>query len=142
MLYYQGHVGFNPYTKGHYFLLEDPAGDAFMKGMEELSHTLRRNPAVRFVVINSCGMSAGALAYELVQRGVPGVVATQEPLADEETTTFLAHFSQAVLSGLPLDAAVSQGRRAMAISSGLNGRWSSPLLVTRRSDVALWSAVV
>jgi hypothetical protein len=139
ILYYQGHVGFNLDTRRSYFLLEDRFGDAFLKGMLELSYTLRTNPTVRLAVINSRGMSAGTLAYELVARGIPGAVATQEPLADEETATFLTHFSQAIVGGFPLDAAVSQGRRAMAELSAVNGRWASPLLVMRQTDAAMFS---
>ncbi len=138
ILYYQGHVGFDPDTKATYFLMEDRHRDSFRKGMMELSYTLRIN-AVRLAVINSRGMSAGALAYELVRHGVPAAVATQEPLGDEETSTFLAEFSQALARGTPLDIAVAEGRRAMADRSKMNGRWASPILVLRQPEAALFA---
>jgi hypothetical protein len=138
MLYYQGHVGFNPHTRSSYFLLEDPDGNAFSKGMMELSYSLRSTD-VPLAVINSCGMAGGTLAYELVQQGIVGAVATQEPLADAETTTFFRYFSEALVRGRPLDAAVSRGRRGMAEMSGLNGHWASPILVIRQPDTALFS---
>lgn len=154
VLYYQGHVGFNPSQRTSFFLLEDRTGDAFMKGMEELSYTLLGTD-VRLAVINSCGMAAGTLAYELVRRGVPGAVATQEPLTVAETTVFLRGFSQALVDGLPVDAAISKGRWAMidgrpvdaAISdrwlemawSAPQGHWASPILVVRETDAALFS---
>jgi hypothetical protein len=138
ILYYQGYVGFNPYTKRSYFLLEDREGDAFMKGMMELSYSLRPND-VRLAVINSYGMAAGTLAYDLVRHGVPGAIATQEPLRDAETMTFLQHFSQALAVGLPVDVAVSNGRRAMWLTSGPQGFWASPILVVNQPDAVLFS---
>ena len=138
LLYYQGHVGFNADTRASYFLLEDRAGEAFRKGMYELSYSLRTT-RVPLAVINSCGMAAGPLAYELVRHGIPGAVATQEPLRDKETIAFLRDFSAALAVGRPLDAAVSYGRRAMAVMCGLNARWASPMLVVRQRDAALFS---
>jgi hypothetical protein len=138
ILYYQGHVSFDPGTRASYFLFEDDTGAVFMNGMEQLSDTLR-NTNVRLAIINSCGMASGTLAYDLVRRGILGVVATQEPLSDIETSTFLRDFSQALVSGLPVDAAVSQGRLGMWFMSGLQGRWASPIIVVRELDAALFS---
>ena len=138
ILYYQGHVGFNPDSKDSYFLLEDPEGRSFWKGMDELSYTLHSHD-VRLAVINSCGMAAGTLAFDLVGRGIPAVVATQEPLQDIETAIFLKEFSQALANGWPVDAAVSKGRRAMFIRSGPQARWASPILVVSQPDIALLS---
>jgi len=138
ILYYQGHVGFNPYTKASYFLLEDSAGEAFAKTSPALSYSML-DTDVRLAVINSYGGAAGTFAYELVKLGIPGTIAIQEPLSDLESTVFLQSFSEALVIGLPVDEAVSKGRRAMWSMSGLNGRWASPILVVRQPDAALFS---
>jgi CHAT domain len=138
ILYYQGYVGFNSDDRASYLLLEDDAGVAFRKGMEELSYTLLRTD-VRLAVINSCGMAAGTLAYDLVRYGIPGAVAIQEPLRDIETITFLQHFSRALAIGLPVDVAVSEGRRAMYVMLGPQGFWASPILVVGQPDAALFA---
>jgi len=138
ILYYQGHVGFNSYASANYLLLEDGAGNASGQGMMELSYMLR-DSIVRLAVINSCGMAAGTLAYDLVRHGVPGAIAIQEPLRDIETITFLQNFSQALAIGLPVDAAVAEGRRAIWAMSGPQGYWASPILVVRQQDAALFS---
>ena len=142
ILYYQGHIGFNSETRASYLLLEDSAGGVFMKGMKELSYTLHRTN-VRLAVINSYGMSAGTLAYNLVQYGIPGVVATQELLGDIETINFLQGFSRALAIGLPVDVAVDRGRRAIYFGTPTHTPtqvfWASPILVVSQLDLALFS---
>ena len=91
IFYYQGHVGFNAEYRSSYLLLEGWGGEAATKEVQLLSNTLRQTN-VSLAIVNSEGMAAGSVAYEMVERGFPTVVATQEPLSDEETTTLTIPF--------------------------------------------------
>ena len=138
ILYYQGHIGFDPQEGQSYFCLETPHGGPFAKLMAALSYTLRRT-GVPLVAINSEGMSASTLAYELARYGAPAVVATQEPLSDEESFWFFRYFHEQLADGAPVDVALNQGRWAIGADIE-NGRWASPVLVSGVPDTSLIAA--
>jgi hypothetical protein len=70
---------------------------------------------------------------------LPAVVATQAPLPDESAVRFGRNFYAALADGLPVDAAVAEGRKAVSLAAGV-GRpdWAMPVLYLRAPDGVLW----
>ncbi len=111
---------------------------------EALSRELAEESTVRLVVLNSChsanrppddtlaGISSG-----LVTRGIPAVVAMQFAISDGAAKAFAEEFYRAISELLPMDAAVSEGRRAIANRIG-NNEWATPVLFMRSDDGILF----
>lgn len=56
------------------------------------------------------------LALSLIKRGVPNVVAMQYPVENALATNFARTFYEAALKGMPIDAAVQEGRQQLGTS--------------------------
>ncbi|MEP7293446.1 MAG: CARDB domain-containing protein, partial [Chloroflexota bacterium] len=73
----------------------------------------------------------------LVARGIPAVVAMQFAISDGAAKAFAEEFYRAIAEMLPLDAATSEGRRAIANRVG-NNEWGTPVLYLRSADGVLF----
>jgi CHAT domain-containing protein len=76
---------------------------------------------MRLVILNSCQSATTAalptisgLAYQVIQRGVPAVMAMQYPIADETATLFAKEFYRTLAAGHPVDFAMAHARLAIA----------------------------
>ena len=67
---------------------------------------------------------------------VPAVVAMQFAITDEGALVFADEFYGALAAGYSVDAAVTQGRRALAANSEVE--WGTPVLFTRVKDGRLF----
>ena len=105
-----------------------------------LGTLLSDQKSMRVVVLNACeggrasreSQFAGA-AQSLVQAGIPAVVAQQFKVADDAAIALAREFHGALADGFPVDAAVTEGRKAVA---GLNDNveWATPVLYMRAPD--------
>ncbi len=109
-----------------------------------LSRELAEESTVRLVVLNSCHSarrsptdSFAGIASSLVTRGIPAVVAMQFAITDGAAKAFAEEFYRAIAEMLPLDAAMSEARRAIANRVG-NSEWSTPVLYLRAADGVLF----
>jgi hypothetical protein len=101
---------------------------------------------VGLAVFNACdtgaqpgGLFAG-VAPALVRTGLPAVVAMQAPMPDASAGTFSRNLYAALADGWPLDAAVTEGRKALALAAGLDRPdWAIPVLYLRAPDGVLWA---
>lgn len=103
--------------------------------------------SLRLAVLTACSSGAGqsqnpfsGVAPALVQKRLPAVVAMQYPTVQADTAgRFSQAFYTALGSGLPVDAAVNQGRQMLAAGPLLATRdWSTPVLyMGTRSGIAL-----
>jgi len=146
VFHYIGHSTFDPASGQGVLALEDPYGDGSSVPVraEDLARELSEENTIRLVVLNSCQSAVAqekdpfaGLASSLVARGLPAVVAMQWAIADDAARVFAEELYRAVAEGLPVDAAVSEARRAIShLSSGI--AWATPVLFMRAQDGMLF----
>ena len=144
VLHYVGHGGFDEEMGGGLVLAGDQ-GRGILVGARTLARELRGS-SVAAIVLNACqsatestARSYMGLAPNLIRAGVPAVVAMQYAIADSSAVSFTRALYRALADGWPLDAAVTEGRKA--ISARLtedDADWGIPVLFMRSSDGVLW----
>lgn len=120
-------------------------GDTLRLPADRLSRNLRQR-GIRLVVLSCCEGatrdSANAwsgIAPALVRAGIPAVVAMQFKIADESAIQFAEGFYQSLALARPVDAAVSDGRQAIANTAGESSRdWAAPVLYLSRGESVLF----
>ncbi len=139
-----GHGGFDKAGKTAQLLFEDQNGDADPVTAMELNIMLNRS-GLRLVVLDAC--NSGKLATEpfrsiapaLIRAQVPAVVAQQFAVPEEATREFVTDFYRSLASGLPIDACMTEGRKAVMNSAGLGqASWGIPVLYTRMASGRLF----
>jgi hypothetical protein len=142
VLHFSGHGRFSG-DKG-YLLFEDEAGLGQRVDSDMLAQLLR-GTNVRLAILNACesamadeGDAFGSVAAALVRAGLPAVIAHQYPLPDSSAIPFATEFYRALADGYPIDAAVSEGRKAILSELGAAWRdsvdWATPVLLMRAPD--------
>lgn len=146
VFHYIGHSAFDEATQQGMLALEqeDGEGGARLISGEALARELGEESTIRLVVLNSCQSARddgespfSGIASSLVQRGVPAVVAMQYQITDASASVFAEEFYRAIAEQLPIDSAVSEGRRAIANRIG-NLEWVTPILYMRSIDGVLF----
>ncbi|MDR7419080.1 MAG: CHAT domain-containing protein [Armatimonadota bacterium] len=140
VLHFIGHGGFDPSTQEGVLLFEDDTGRAAHVSGEELGTLLRDHASMRLVVLNACEGARSSradpfsgVAQRLVRQGVPSVVAMQFEITDRAAIAFAHEFYRATSDGYPVEAAVAEGRKALA-TSGPELEWGIPVLHLRAPD--------
>jgi hypothetical protein len=153
VFHFAGHGGFglagfaddgSQRTEGR-IMLEDEAGRSDPLSSGELAVMLA-GAGTRLVVLGACQSAArdahgpwSGVAPALVRNDMPAVVAMQFKVLDANASRFMAPFYAAVLGGRAVDEAVSDGRRAVFLESGLTARdWGVPVLYVRTADAVLF----
>lgn len=126
-------------------LLTDEAGRAAALGAQDLGTLLADQRTLRLAVLNACeGARPGSqgayssVAAALVRRGVPAVVAMQYAISDRAALEFSGSFYGALAANLPIDAAVSEARKAIDLALPESVEWGTPVLFMRTPDGVLW----
>jgi hypothetical protein len=142
--HFAGHGGFSGANKNGALAFEDAQGDLEWASALELGILLNRS-SVRLIVLDAC--QSGQLAVEpfrgiapaLIRAQVPAVIAMQFTIPDKTARAFAAEFYQALAEGFPIDACVTEGRKAVMGEVGL-GRpdWGIPVVYTRAADGKLF----
>lgn len=146
IVHFVGHGGPDPATGRPLLFFEDAEGGSSPVDSTTLGLILQAQPALRLVVLNACRGSQptlGALAgvaQGLVQQGVPALIAMQSTLADEAALAFAHDFYGTLADGEPVDRALAEARRAMALAQPAP-QWGAPTLLMRAPDGALWGSV-
>ena len=142
VLHFTGHGQFSG-DQGQ-LLFEDEAGLGELVSSDTLAQLLR-GTNVRLAVLNACesavadeGDAFGSVAAALVRAGLPAAIAHQFPLPDSSAIPFAAEFYGALADAYPVDAAVSEGRKAILSELGPAWRdsvdWATPVLLMRAPD--------
>ena len=144
VLHFVGHGGFSRDGKTGVLFFEDAGGDAEPVSALQLGILLNRS-GLRLVVLDACESAKLAteplrsMAPALVRAQVPAVVAMQFQVPQEATRAFAAEFYRALAAGFPIDACVTEGRKAVMNASGLsNPDWGIPVVYTRAPDGRLF----
>lgn len=146
VVHFTGHGGFHDGQWSLAFETEDGSVDA-VNG-DRLAATLCGLEHLHLVTLVSCdGGRVGrgqdkdpfnSIAYNLVLRGVPAVVATQFPLSFAGASQFTNAFYERIAAADPLLAAVDEGRRRIYQVSG-SLEWATPVLFSRLKDGHLFN---
>ncbi|MEZ4767925.1 MAG: CHAT domain-containing protein [Caldilineales bacterium] len=109
----------------------------------QLGRLLSDHRTLRLAVLNACQGAKGneqslfsSLAASLVRRGLPAVLAMQYDISDGAAVEFTGSFYGALAANLPIDAASSEGRKAIASLD--TAEWGTPLLIMRAPDGVIW----
>ena len=142
ILHFSGHGGF---ADGRGYLLferRDGFGDPVSSDTLAL---LLLGTTVRLALLNACesaqadtGDAFSSVAAALVQTRLPAVIAYQYAMPDSSAQVFAAEFYDALADDYPVDAAVSEGRRAILSELGGAWRervdWATPVLFMQALD--------
>lgn len=138
IFHFVGHGGFDPMTEEGSILLTDDAGQERLLRATGLAELLDDH-YLRIVFLNSCEGARGgesdafsSTAATLVRRGIPAVVAMQYEITDKAALEFSRALYEAIVDGLPVEAAVTEARTAVSIDGMLE--WGTPVLYMRSAD--------
>ncbi len=144
-------VGHGEFDGQHGCLLfEDEAGKARRVRDRTLREFFQDAPDTKLAVLNACqgattatGRAISGLAPNLVQRGLPAVVAMRYPIPDDTAIVFAREFYQALTHEMPaaVDMAVADGRRAIYQDIDPDRPdWGIPNVFLRADDGAVFAA--
>ncbi len=146
VFHYIGHSDYDPASQQGVLVFENERDNnkGQIIGGEALSRELAEESTVRLVVLNSCHSATrppadalAGLASSLVTRGIPAVVAMQFAISDGAAKAFAEEFYRTISDLMPIDAAMSEARRAIANRIG-NNEWATPVLFMRSDDGVLF----
>jgi hypothetical protein len=97
------------------------------------------------VVLNACLGARGnttdvfsSTAATLVRRGVPAVIAMQYEISDDAAIEFSRSLYEALGNEMPVDAAVSEARKAISMVGDKTVEWGTPVLHMRSPNGELF----
>ena len=139
-----GHGGLSRDGSSGTLLFEDASGSADAVSARELGIFLNRS-GLQLIVLDACGSAQlmtdpyRSIAPALIRAQVPAVVAMQFKVPQDATRAFASEFYRTLAEGFPLDACVTEGRKAVLGMSGLrNPDWGIPVVYTRAEDGVLF----
>ena len=100
---------------------------------------LHDHTALRLVFLNACAGAQSSrtdtfsgIAQELVEQGVPAVLAMRTAITDAAVGPLAQEFYEALADGYPIDAALAQARKSVSLVAGTwPGEWATPVLFSR-----------
>ncbi|MCL4248460.1 MAG: CHAT domain-containing protein [Anaerolineae bacterium] len=145
IFHYIGHSTYDDLADQGLLVFEQEQGNrAQLVSAGSLARELGDESTIRLVVLNSCRSAQqtssdafSGIASSLVQRGIPAVVAMQQEITDPAAKAFAEEFYRAIAEQLPIDSAISEGRRAIA-NRVQNIEWATPVLYMRTDDGVLF----
>jgi hypothetical protein len=146
-LHFVGHGRFDSARQEGLLLFEDEEGASSGQPVDasHLGTHLRDHPTLRLVVLNACEGARNSrtdpfagVATTLVWQGIPAVVAMQFEITDDAAIAFAGEFYAAISNGLPVDAAVAEGRKAI-LDQPNDVEWATPVLYMRSPDGVLFN---
>ncbi len=101
------------------------------------------------VILNSCkgtvvssNQAFAGTAPNLVQKGIPAVVAMQYSILDSTAKLFADEFYRTLALGYPVDEAIQETRNAISVEVGLDKRdFATPVLYMRAKDGIILSGL-
>ena len=145
VFHYIGHGGFNPNSDEGFIALADQQGQEHHLSASQLSRLLADHISLRLVLLNSCEGARGSehdifssIASVLIRRGIPAVIAMQYEISDPAAIEFARSFYESLALGLPVDASVSEARKAISIEIPDTLEWGIPALYMRAPDGRLY----
>jgi hypothetical protein len=146
VLHFMGHGGFDPESgQGVLYFTDDDGAPVQVSGTLLASH-LAGLHALRLVFLNACETARtsarapfAGVATALLRSGLTAVIAMQRPIQDAAALEFSRAVYRRLAVGDPIDAAVTEGRLAIARGRGAMLEWGTPVLFLRAEDGRLFS---
>lgn len=150
IFHFIGHGGYLNDSQTGILIFENDKKQAHEVSGTVLGTFLREQGSVRLVVLNACEGARASLtdpfagtAQSLIQKGIPAVIAMQFAITDGAAITFADNFYKAIADGDPVDAALSEARRAMyarALEKEVSVRieWGTPVLYLRAQEAQIF----
>ncbi len=140
VFHFIGHGGFENH-KGSIALVDADGKYKFLND-EDFANLFLGNDSLGLAVLNSCQGAAvssqqafAGIAPNLVQKGIPAVIAMQYPILDTTAKLFADEFYRTLALGWPIDAAIQTTRNTISIEVGLdNPDFATPVLYMRAKD--------
>ena len=125
-----------------YIALVDANGTAKLLDDERFANMFLGNNNLGLIILNSCqgatvssNQAFAGTAPNLVQKGIPAVVAMQYSILDTTVKLFADEFYRTLALGYPVDEAIQTTRNAISIEVGLDKRdFATPVLYMRAKD--------
>jgi hypothetical protein len=139
-----GHGAQSKDGKSGTLVFEDSTGSAESISARELGIFLDSS-GIRLIVLDACNSAKlmldpyRSIAPALIRAQVPAVVAMQFTVPQEATRAFAGEFYRTLAEGFPIDACVTEGRKAIIGTTGLRKPdWGIPVIYTRAPDGKLF----
>jgi hypothetical protein len=139
-----GHGARSKDGKSGTLVFEDSTGSAELVSARELGIFLDSS-GIRLIVLDACNSAKlmldpyRSIAPALIRAQVPAVVAMQFTVPQEATRAFAGEFYRTLAEGFPIDACVTEGRKAIIGTTGLRKPdWGIPVIYTRAPDGKLF----
>jgi len=141
IFHFIGHGGFDPLHNEGVLILADAAGQAEPLNARQLGTLLADHASLRMVYLNACDGAASSqqdlfsgTAATLMRRGIPAVLAMQYAITDRAAIEFTATLYESLADGFPMDAAVTEARKAISLAVNHSVEWGTPVLHMRAPD--------
>ncbi|MDQ2714360.1 MAG: CHAT domain-containing protein [Chloroflexota bacterium] len=145
IFHFIGHGGFDTKQDEGFIILEDDNGESLPLPANELASLLADHATTRLVILNTCEGARGSeydifssTAATLARRGVPAILAMQNEITDKAAIEFTSTFYRALATGMPVDAAVTEARKAIHIQLSRRFEWGTPVLHMRSPNGVLF----
>jgi hypothetical protein len=140
IFHFVGHGGFDPQAEDGLLVMEDQDNRGRRVSAQFLGTLLHDHRPLRLAVLNACeggrasrGDPFAGTAQSLVQQGIPAVIAMQFEVTDDAAICFTREFYSAIAAGYPVDAALSESRKAI-FAEVSEIEWGTPVLYMRSPD--------
>lgn len=148
ILHFVGHGGFDGDAEEGILIFEDERRRGQPIGSQSLGRLLRDVHSLRLAFLNAC---QGTLADEadpfssvasgLVEVGLPAVIAMQFEISDQAAVLLAREFYAALSEGLPVQAALGEARKALALEEPGSMEWATPVIFTHLRDARVFEIV-
>lgn len=148
IFHFIGHAGFDEIGGEGLLLLAGEQNEIAPLHATELARLLADQRSLRLAVLNACASAQGgegsyfsSTAATLVRRGLPAVLAMRYAISDTAAIECTQSFYGALAAALPVDAALSEARKALSLSrlsEHGSAEWATPVLYLRAPDGVLW----
>ncbi len=140
IFHFIGHGGFDERAQDGVLLLEDEHRLGRPVSGQYLGTLLHDERTLRLAILNACEGARtsrsdpfAGTAQSLVQQGIPAVIAMQFEITDEAAIAMSHEFYTALADGYPVDAALSEARKAIFAQEN-DVEWGTPVLYMRSPD--------
>jgi tetratricopeptide (TPR) repeat protein len=140
IFHFVGHGVFSKRDQDGFLLLESEQRGGHRLSGRDLGTLLHDHRPLRLVVLNACEGARASLedqfagtAQSLIQQGIPAVIAMQFRITDQASITLAHEFYGALADGYPVDAALTEARKAIK-TQGNELEWGTPVLYMRSPD--------
>ena len=137
IFHFIGHGIFSKQYQDGFLLFEDELREGHRVSSRDLGILLHDHPYLRLAVLNACEGARISLedqfsgtAQNLMQQGLPAVIAMQFRITDIAAITLAREFYAALADGYPVDAALTEARKAIK-THGNDLEWGTPVLYMR-----------